>query len=78
MKGRFHGWARPSGSITTGYIVSRASGGDLSWDELDQLVNPQTMSSDEESNVSYEADEKFRARRDCAAPRRGRPSLIPR
>lgn len=47
-------------SITTGYISSRASGSDLSWGELDQFVNPQTMSSDEEGNVSHGANEKFR------------------
>lgn len=47
-------------SIMVGYISSRVSGSDLSWSELDQFVNPQTMSSDEEGNVLHQADEKFR------------------
>lgn len=54
-------------SITIGYISSRVSDSDLSRDELDRLVNPQTMSSDGKSSVSHGADEKFRLRRDRAA-----------
>lgn len=57
---------RRSDSITYGCISTRASDGDLLRDEFDQLVNPQTMSSNEEVNVSRRADEKFNARRDCS------------
>jgi len=47
-------------SITTDYISSRISSSDLSRDEFDRLVNPQTIIPDEKSNVLHGTDEKFR------------------
>lgn len=51
MKRHFTRISKIVSSIMIAYISSRVSGSDLSWSELDQFVNPQTMSSDEEGNV---------------------------
>lgn len=67
-------------SITSGYIYFEAAlvATIYRWDELDQLVNPQTMSPERKrATVSRSADEKFRAAVAPAGLHDG-SSLIPR